>query len=108
MFSQFISFPNVQDLREAHFGQEVVRQGLREVALLVTDRIHSRAFVPIGAVGKALENAKVKIKALQLPPRPADAAPPVRRLLDWAAAEDAANANGVAASSAAGAGNNSQ
>jgi hypothetical protein len=78
-----------QVLREDHFSEDDVRQRLREVALMVTDRITSGAIVPIGSAAKALDNIKVKVRALQLPPRPEGVPAPLARLLTWAAQEDA-------------------
>ena len=82
----------LQVLREDHFGQLAVRQRLREVAMMVQDRIRRGVATPAGSATKALENLKIKIMALQLPPREADVPEPAVRLLAWAREEEAAEA----------------
>lgn len=74
--------PNVQELRVEHFGRVEVRQLVRDVALMVQERIRTEAFVPTGSTTKALDTLKLKILVLQLPERDASMPVPIQRLLD--------------------------
>jgi hypothetical protein len=77
----------VQVLRSQHFGQLAARLRVREVALMVTDRISRGAFVPTGSRIKALDNIKIKVLGLELPDRQSTLPAALEQLLAWAQEE---------------------
>lgn len=89
---QWLKDGRLQDLRVEHFGAVEVRQLVRDVALVVQDRLAAATFTPTGSAVKAREALKVKSLTLQLPERDAGLEPPLERLLAMEFAAPAAKA----------------